>query len=245
MSYCSASGHGSLPVGVFDSFARLCAPGREWKQTMRSWRCVFLFFFNGIVMQWEGDSVRWKTICRTELDWKTLRVSGALHQSHTRARSGNSVVSDACRRPYIIATSCLKSIWKLLGCDPTGGWGLWVLGEHHVSQTQLYKLRAHAPRSRYPPSSTPACGSLEVECGSLRVRWRHDIAWLKVMYTVSWVTCRLTKSPRRTEVGEENKNSNYCVGLKNPHCDWKIWLRDTGTLIWWNITHVGFTTKRK
>lgn len=109
----------------------------------------------------------------------TLTTSTPLLKSHTHARRGHSVVRAAHSRPYITAPSCLKTIWKLLGCDPSGGWGLWLSGEHHVSQSQLYKLRAHAPRSRYPLQSTPACGSLEAECGSFRrgaVEARYSVA---------------------------------------------------------------------
>lgn len=31
------------------------------------------------------------------------------------------------------------------------------------------------------------------------------MAWLNVMYTVSWVSSRLTKSPHRAELAEEEK----------------------------------------
>lgn len=82
-----------------------------------------------------------------------------------------------------------------------------VFGEHHVSQSQLYKLSAHSPRSTCPPQSTPASGPLEVRCGSLRGLVEAQCSMAKAMYTVSWVTSRLTKSPHRAEVGLKKKNS--------------------------------------
>ena len=98
--------------------------------------------------------------------------------SVTRTPWGCSVVRAAYRQQYIMAPSCLKTIWKLLGYDPSGGWGLWVFGEHHVSQSQLYKLRAHAPQIQI--SSTQciwACGSLGAESGS---SWGAVEAWYSV-----------------------------------------------------------------
>lgn len=154
---------------------------REVEQT---WPCKAEMYFSIALAKKYTCSHRCVSSRSKKRDWAWLTLYKATLTTRTpllrvtHAHGCRSVVRAARGQPYIIAPSCLKTIWKLLGCDPSGGWGLWLFGEHHVSQSQLYKLRAHAPRSRYPPQSATACGSLEVECGSLRgaVGARNSVA---------------------------------------------------------------------
>lgn len=108
---------------------------------------------------------------RPWFDWRLLCNTNNNHPSAsvTHAQRGRSVVRAARSRPYIIAPSCLKTIWKLLlGCDPPGGWGLWLLGEHHVSQSQLYKLAG-----RTPPDPD-ILHRAALACGSLARSWMWE-----------------------------------------------------------------------
>jgi hypothetical protein len=43
---------------------------------------------------------------------------------------------------------------------------------------------------------------------------RYSIAWLKVMYTMSWVSLRLPKSPCQFE-WRGSESPDYCIRLKN------------------------------
>lgn len=75
----------------------------------------------------------------------------------------------------------------------------WVCGFFGASQ--LYKM--WAPPLQIPSAEHTPCGSLDAECGSSRgaPSKARDTAWLKVMYTATWVSCRLTKSPCGAQAG--------------------------------------------
>ena len=119
----------------------------DWTQLSNKSLCLLCCYF---MMQQKFTCSWWWLQQEKKTGWgltdSTLTSQHPSPPSVTHAPWGCSVVRAAYRQQYIMAPSCLKTIWKLLGYDPSGGWGLWVFGEHHVSQSQLYKLRAHAPQ---------------------------------------------------------------------------------------------------
>lgn len=80
-----------------------------------------------------------------------------------------------------------------------------------------------------PPDIPPEDCSLKAEGGSLWVE-RYSIAWLKVMYTMPWVSLRLPKSPRQLE-WRGSESPDFCIRLKIRTVTEKVKRYERGTSI--------------